>query len=109
MGIQVADHYNCAIAAHTHNMPLPDDRAHELTDTLGLMTRVGYLRMAEVPAIPQLQATPAAVTYARLGAIGRRDPVRAGAGLSARTPMVGSSRHAFVSVSGHVDAGRGVA
>lgn len=47
MGIQVADHYNCAIGAHTHNMPLPDDRAHELTDTLGLMTRVGYLRMAE--------------------------------------------------------------
>ena len=62
-----ADHYNCAIGAHTHNMPLPEARAHELTDTLSFMTSIGYLRMEEVPAIPQLPTTPGVVVYAPLG------------------------------------------
>src|SRR5207249_9557272 len=29
-----SDHYNCAIGSHTHNMPLPADRAPELEQTL---------------------------------------------------------------------------
>jgi uncharacterized protein (DUF169 family) len=62
-----ADHYNCSIGSHTHNMPLPEDRAHELGDTLGFMTSIGYLRMEEVPSIPQLPETPGVVVYAPLG------------------------------------------
>jgi uncharacterized protein (DUF169 family) len=62
-----ADHYNCAIGSHTHNMPLPPDRAHELGDTLGFMSGIGYLRMEEVPEIPQLPDTPGVVVYAPLG------------------------------------------
>lgn len=62
-----ADHYNCAIGSHTHNMPLPPDRAHELDDTLGFMTGIGYLRMEEVPEIPRLPDTPGVVVYAPLG------------------------------------------
>jgi uncharacterized protein (DUF169 family) len=62
-----ADHYNCAIGSHTHNMPLPPDRAHELSDTLGFMSGIGYLRMEEVPEIPRLQDTPGVVVYAPLG------------------------------------------
>jgi uncharacterized protein (DUF169 family) len=62
------DHYNCAIGAHTHNMPLPPDRAHELTDTLEFMAGIGYLRMEEVPGIPQLPDTPGVVVYAPLAA-----------------------------------------
>ncbi len=62
-----ADHYNCSIGSHTHNMPLPPDRAHELDDTLGFMTGIGYLRMAEVPEIPRLPDTPGVVVYAPLG------------------------------------------
>jgi len=62
-----ADHYNCAIGSHTHNMPLPPDRAHELSDTLGFMSGIGYLRMEEVPEIPRLPDTPGAVVYAPLG------------------------------------------
>ena len=62
-----ADHYNCSIGSHTHNMPLPEDRAHELADTLGFMTSIGYLRMEEVPSIPQLPETPGVVVYAPLG------------------------------------------
>jgi uncharacterized protein (DUF169 family) len=62
-----ADHYNCPIGAYTHNIPLPPDRENELNDTLGFMTGIGYVRLEEVPAIPRLAATPAAVIYAPLG------------------------------------------
>lgn len=61
-----ADHYNCAIGSHTHNIPLPADRAHELDETLGFMTSIGYLRMDEVPAIPRLAETPGVIVYAPL-------------------------------------------
>lgn len=61
------DHYNCPIGSHTHNIPLPQERQSELTGTLGLMTEIGYIRMEEVPGIPQLPSTPACVVYAPLG------------------------------------------
>jgi uncharacterized protein (DUF169 family) len=62
-----ADHYNCPVGSYTHNIALPDARAAELEGTLKLMTDIGYLRMAEVPGIPRLPATPAAILYAPLG------------------------------------------
>jgi uncharacterized protein (DUF169 family) len=62
-----SDHYNCAIGSHTHNIPLPPDRAEELTQTLGFMTGIGYVRMEEVPKIPRLPRTPGAIVYAPLG------------------------------------------
>jgi len=61
-----ADHFNCPIGSYTHNIPLPEARSHELTDTLKLMTDIGYLRMEEVPGIPRLQTTPAVTIYAPL-------------------------------------------
>lgn len=61
------DHHNCAVGSHTHRIGLPPDRAHELDQTLGFMTGLGYLRMEEVPGIPQLPETPGAVIYAPLG------------------------------------------
>jgi uncharacterized protein (DUF169 family) len=61
------DHYNCAIGAYTHNIPLPAARVGELGDTLGFMTGLGYLRMEEVSGIPVLPKTPGAVVYAPLG------------------------------------------
>jgi hypothetical protein len=48
-------------------VPLPAERAGELEATLKLMTEVGYIRMEEVPGIPQLPRTPAAIAYAPLG------------------------------------------
>jgi uncharacterized protein (DUF169 family) len=62
-----ADHYNCAVGSHTHNIPLPPERAPELPQTLGLMTQIGYLKMEEVPGIPRLAKTPGAIVYAPLG------------------------------------------
>jgi uncharacterized protein (DUF169 family) len=61
------DHYNCPIGSYTHNIPLPPLRAAELGETFGLMANIGYLRMEELPGIPVLPKTPAAVVYAPLG------------------------------------------
>lgn len=62
-----ADHYNCAVGSHTHNIPLPAERAQELPQTLAFMTGLGYVKMDEVPGIPQLPRVPGVVVYAPLG------------------------------------------
>lgn len=59
----LADHYNCAVGAHTHAIPLPAARAGELEQTVGFMVQSGYLRMEDVPGIPTLATTPAVVAY----------------------------------------------
>jgi uncharacterized protein (DUF169 family) len=61
-----ADHYNCAVGAYTHNIPLPAERAQETENTLGMMFNLGYVRPEEVPGIPHLEKEPAAVVYAPL-------------------------------------------
>ena len=58
-----SDHYNCPIGGHTHGIPLPPDRAEGLTQTLGFMAGIGYMKMEEVPTIPQLPPTPGVVIY----------------------------------------------
>jgi uncharacterized protein (DUF169 family) len=60
------DHYNCPIGSHTHRISLPGERAAELEQTLGLIGKIGYIRLEEVPAIPQLAKTPAVVVYSPL-------------------------------------------
>jgi uncharacterized protein (DUF169 family) len=62
-----SDHYNCPIGSHTHNIPLPPERAQELDQTLSLMIGAGYLKMEEIPGIPQLSQTPGVVIFAPLG------------------------------------------
>jgi uncharacterized protein (DUF169 family) len=61
-----SDHYNCAIGGYTHAIPLPPERAQELTDTLGFMTGLGYIKMEEIPGVHQLPQTPGAMIYAPL-------------------------------------------
>jgi len=62
-----SDHYNCAVGSHTHNIPLPPDRAKELEQTLSFMTDIGYIKTEEVPGIPQLAKMPCTVVYSPLG------------------------------------------
>jgi uncharacterized protein (DUF169 family) len=59
-------HYNCAVGSYTHNIPLPQERAQELDQTLAFMTSIGYISMDEIPEIPRLAHTPAVVIYAPL-------------------------------------------
>src|SRR6516225_7635194 len=42
------DHYNYAIGSYTHNIPLPEERAEELDQTLSFMTGIGYIKMEEI-------------------------------------------------------------
>jgi uncharacterized protein (DUF169 family) len=62
-----ADHFNCAVGAYTHNVPLPPDRVGETEATLGWMFDLGYVRPEEVPSIPRLPKESAAIVFAPLG------------------------------------------
>lgn len=57
------DHFNCAIGAHTHKIPLPVERSGELEGTIGFMVESEYLKMAELPGIPTLAKTPATIAF----------------------------------------------
>ena len=61
------DHYNCAVGSHTHNMPLPKERAAETEQTISFMTQIHYFRKEEIPGFARLAKTPGAVVYAPLG------------------------------------------
>jgi len=61
------NHFNCAVGAYTHNIPLSPERAAETEQTLNMMFDLGYVKPEEVPQIPRLPKTPAAILYAPLG------------------------------------------
>ena len=61
------DHFNCAVGAYTHNIPLSPEREKETGQTLQLMFDAGYIRPEDVPQMPRLTKTPAVVVYAPLG------------------------------------------
>jgi uncharacterized protein (DUF169 family) len=63
-----ADHYNCAVGAHTHAINLPAERGTQLEDTVKFMVLKEYLRMEEVPGIPTLKKSPAYISYAPIDA-----------------------------------------
>src|SRR5262249_17994241 len=52
------NHFNCAVGAYTHNIPLSAERAAETEQTLKLMFDLGYVKPEEVPQIPRLGKTP---------------------------------------------------
>ena len=62
-----ADHFNCAVGAYTHSVPIPPQRVRETEATLAMMFDLGYIRPEEVPGIPRLVKEPAAVVFAPLG------------------------------------------
>jgi uncharacterized protein (DUF169 family) len=61
------NHYNCPIGSYTHNIDLPQSRAKELTDVLGFMSQIGYVKMEEVPQIPRWPSAAKVIVYSRLG------------------------------------------
>lgn len=61
------DHYNCAVGAYTHNIALSPEREKETDETLKMMFDLGYVKPEEIPQIPRLAKTPAAIVYAPLG------------------------------------------
>jgi uncharacterized protein (DUF169 family) len=61
------NHFNCAVGAYTHNIPLSADREKETEQTLKMMFDLGYVLPEEVPEIPRLLKTPKAIVYSPLG------------------------------------------
>ena len=61
------NHFNCAVGAYTHNISLAPEREKETEQTLKFMFDLGYVRPEEVPEIPRLRKTPAAIVYSPLG------------------------------------------
>lgn len=61
------NHFNCAIGAYTHNIPLSLEREKETEETLKMMFDLGYVKPEEVPHIPRLAKTPKAILYSPLG------------------------------------------
>ena len=60
------NHFNCAVGAYTHNIPLSSERQNETEQTLKMMFDLGYVRPEEVPQIPRLASTPKAILYSPL-------------------------------------------
>jgi uncharacterized protein (DUF169 family) len=48
-----SDHFGCPVGAHTHHVELSDDVARELGGMIEVMVNLGYLRAADVAAIPR--------------------------------------------------------
>jgi uncharacterized protein (DUF169 family) len=61
------NHFNCAVGAYTQNIPLSPAREKETEQTLKMMFDLGYVKPEEVPQIPRLHKTAAAIAYAPLG------------------------------------------
>jgi uncharacterized protein (DUF169 family) len=61
-----SDHYNCAIGAYTHRIPLPAERAPELEQTVGFMVQNNYIAIEEVADIPTLPTSPSVIAYGPL-------------------------------------------
>ena len=60
------NHFNCAVGAYTHNIALSPGREKENEQTLKMMFDLGYVKPDELPQIPRLSKTPAAILYAPL-------------------------------------------
>jgi uncharacterized protein (DUF169 family) len=61
------NHFDCAVGAYTHNIPLSAEREKETEQTLQMMFDLGYIQPEEVAQIPRLAKTPVAIAYAPLG------------------------------------------
>ncbi|HWT02885.1 MAG TPA: DUF169 domain-containing protein [Pyrinomonadaceae bacterium] len=63
---EAADHLNCTIGAHTHNVEMPPEKAAELQSMVGEMVKLNYIRMEEVPGIPKRDAPFGVAVYSPL-------------------------------------------
>jgi uncharacterized protein (DUF169 family) len=100
-----SDHFNCPVGSYTQAIDLPASRGGELEQVLTLMSKIGYVRMEEVPSIPRLPRAPAFIYYAPLAAatiapdviiaagrpssLMRLQEAAAGAGAASALPLLG--------------------
>lgn len=63
---EAADHFGCPVGAHTHNVSLPPEKQQELQGMIGTMVQLQYIRMEEIPQIPQRRRPFGIASYAPL-------------------------------------------
>jgi uncharacterized protein (DUF169 family) len=67
---EAEDHFGCPVGAHTHNAALPPEKQTELQGLVGTMVQLEYIRMEEIPQIPQRRQPLAFTSYAPLDRAG---------------------------------------
>jgi len=73
---EAGDHLGCPVGAHTHNVAMPPEKRQELQGMVGTMVQLEYIRMEEIPQIPQRKRPMKVASYAPLeGATFRPDAV----------------------------------
>ena len=65
---EAADHLGCPVGAHTHNVPMPPEKQQELQGMVGTMVQLEYIRIEEIPQIPQRRKPMKVASYAPLEA-----------------------------------------
>ena len=65
---EAEDHFGCPVGAHTHNVPLTAEKHQELQGMVGTMVQLEYIRMEEIPQIPQRRRPMRVASYAPLDA-----------------------------------------
>jgi uncharacterized protein (DUF169 family) len=60
------DHFGCPVGAHTHNVALTPEKQKELEGMVGTMVQLQYIKMEEVPQIPQRRTPLRVASYAPL-------------------------------------------
>ena len=65
---EAEDHFGCPVGAHTHNVPLTAAKQQELQGLVGTMVQLEYIRMEEIPQIPQRRSPMRVASYAPLDA-----------------------------------------
>ncbi len=63
---EARDHLGCAVGAHTHGVPVPTERKHELMEIIQTMVGLEYLTMEEIPRIPHREGPFGVVVYSPL-------------------------------------------
>ncbi len=63
---EAADHFGCPIGSHTHGVDLPEETAKELEGLVDTMVQLQYIKLEEVPGIPQVEAPFGVAIYAPL-------------------------------------------
>ncbi|HVN07722.1 MAG TPA: DUF169 domain-containing protein [Patescibacteria group bacterium] len=65
---EAQDHWGCPVGSHTHNVPMPPEKQKELEGMVGTMVQLEYIRMEEIPQIPQRRKPMKIASYAPLDA-----------------------------------------
>jgi uncharacterized protein (DUF169 family) len=65
---EASDHFNCPIGAHTHGVAMPAEVGKQLEGLIETMVGLKYLKMADIPNIPQRKDPFRVAVYAPLAA-----------------------------------------